>query len=58
MHDGQPVQSPHNGWKPASLRTSAMCWAAGYRVLGPTVGDGAIVHGEVRSPNDLPRHSR
>jgi sulfhydrogenase subunit beta (sulfur reductase) len=30
-------------------------WADGYRVLGPTVRDGAIVHGELRELGDLPR---
>jgi sulfhydrogenase subunit beta (sulfur reductase) len=28
--------------------------AEGYRVLGPTLGDGAIVHGELRAASDLP----
>jgi sulfhydrogenase subunit beta (sulfur reductase) len=32
----------------------AALWAAGYRVLGPTVGEGAIVYGEVRTVADLP----
>jgi sulfhydrogenase subunit beta (sulfur reductase) len=30
-------------------------WADGYRVLGPTVRDGAIVHGELHGLADLPR---
>lgn len=33
----------------------AALWSAGYRVIGPTVGDGAIVYGEVRSLSDLPQ---
>ncbi len=32
----------------------AALWTAGYRVLGPTVGEGAIVYGEVRTIADLP----
>jgi ferredoxin len=42
--------------EPAGLASllSAL-WAAGYRVIGPTVGDGAIVYGEVRSLSDLPQ---
>jgi sulfhydrogenase subunit beta (sulfur reductase) len=28
--------------------------AAGYRIVGPTVRDGAIVYGEIREENDLP----
>ncbi len=29
-------------------------WSAGYRVVGPTLGDGAIVYGDVRQEADLP----
>lgn len=35
-------------------RLIAVLWAAGYRVIGPTVGEGAIVYGEVRTTADLP----
>ncbi len=29
-------------------------WSGGYRVVGPTVRDGAIVYGEIREDSDLP----
>jgi len=32
----------------------AELWSEGYRVLGPTLGEGAIVYGEVRGVADLP----
>ncbi len=32
----------------------ARFWSAGYKVVGPTVRDGAIVYGEIRSDKDLP----
>lgn len=35
-------------------RLIRLLWEAGYRVLGPTVGEGAIIYGEVRTPSDLP----
>ncbi|HNI58571.1 MAG TPA: 4Fe-4S dicluster domain-containing protein [Pseudomonadota bacterium] len=54
MHDGQPEQAAQRMEVSELAHLIDVLWQAGYRVLGPTVGDGAIVHGEVRTPNDLP----
>ena len=54
MHDGQPEQAAQRMEVSELAHLIDVLWHAGYRVLGPTVGDGAIVHGEVRTPNDLP----
>jgi sulfhydrogenase subunit beta (sulfur reductase) len=41
---------------PAALDTLiSLLWEDGYRVVGPTVRDGAIVHGELRTSSELPR---
>lgn len=54
MNDGQRRQAAQR-MEPSELgRLIAVLWQAEYRVLGPTVGEGAIVYGEVHKPSDLP----